>query len=423
VRFRFLHAADLHLDTPFEGIRRVEPFVADALRDASLRAFESLVSLAIAREVAFVVLAGDIYDGPERGVRAQLTFRRGLDRLSDAGIATFVVHGNHDPVETGWSAVRSWPAGVKVFGADEVATVPVERDGEMIASVHGISYPTRAVTENLALRFARGDAPGIQVGLLHANVGANPQHDPYSPCTLDDLRAGGMDYWALGHVHARQVLSQGDPWAVYPGNLQGRSPKASERGPKGALVVEVDGTTIAAPEFVPLDRVRFAYVEADIADLADLPELQELLTELALREARAAEGRSVLLRAALVGAGPVADDLRRPGAVAELLGALRDGVRREEPFVWWEHLADLTRPALDLDALRRRGDFPGELLLLADDLSADPERLHAFAEQHLAAVATPTLDRLAGPLEDPAEPMPWRQAVDLALTTLVTDDG
>jgi hypothetical protein len=173
---------------------------------------------------------------------------------------------------------------------------------------------------------------------------------------------------------------------------------------------------------VALDRVRFAAVEADIGEAGDLADVQELLTELAIGQAQAADGRSVLLRATLVGSGPTADDLRRPGAVAELLGALRDGVPRDEPFVWWEHLVDATRPALDLDALRRRGDFPGELLQVADSLAADPAGLDAFARQHLAAVATPALERLTGPLEDPAAPGPWRQAVDLALTTLVTDD-
>jgi hypothetical protein len=278
------------------------------------------------------------------------------------------------------------------------------------------------VTENLALRFARRDLPGFQIGVLHANVGGDPQHAPYSPCSLEDLKAAGLDYWALGHVHARQVLAAGDPWVVYPGNLQGRSPKASERGPKGALIVEVDGTSVAAPEFVALDRVRFASVEADIGEAADLADVQELLTELAIGQAQAADGRSVLLRATLVGSGPTADDLRRPGAVADLLGALRDGVSRDEPFVWWEHLVDATRPALDLDALRRRGDFPGELLQVADSLAADPAGLDAFARQHLAAVATPALERLTGPLEDAAAPGPWRQAVELALTTLVTDD-
>ena len=138
MRFRFLHAADLHLDTPFTGMRRVDASLVATLRDATTRAFDNLVKAALEHSVAFVVIAGDIYDGPERGVRAQLAFRNGLDRLAQAGIPSFVVHGNHDPVEGGWSAVRKWPAGVTVFGPESVATVPVERDGQTLALIHGI---------------------------------------------------------------------------------------------------------------------------------------------------------------------------------------------------------------------------------------------------------------------------------------------
>ena len=104
MRFRFLHAADLHLDTPFTGMRRVDASLVATLRDATTRAFDNLVNAALEHSVAFVVIAGDIYDGPERGVRAQLAFRNGLDRLAQAGIRSFVVHGNHDPLEDGWSA-------------------------------------------------------------------------------------------------------------------------------------------------------------------------------------------------------------------------------------------------------------------------------------------------------------------------------
>ena len=141
MRFCFIHAADLHLDTPFEGIGQVAPWVADALRDASLEAFDALIELACDRNAAFVVLAGDIYDGAERGIRAQLRFKKGLERLSDAGIWSFVVHGNHDPVTTGWSALRSeWPPLVRIFEPGTVGEVTVKKDGEPIATVRGISY-------------------------------------------------------------------------------------------------------------------------------------------------------------------------------------------------------------------------------------------------------------------------------------------
>ena len=143
MRFRFLHAADLHLDTPFTGMRRVDASLVATLRDATTRAFDNLVNAALEHSVAFVVIAGDIYDGPERGVRAQLAFRNGLDRLAQAGIPSFVVHGNHDPLEDGWSAIRQWPDSVTVFGSESVATAPVERDGQTLALIHGISYAQR----------------------------------------------------------------------------------------------------------------------------------------------------------------------------------------------------------------------------------------------------------------------------------------
>src|SRR5580698_10557440 len=240
-KFRFIHAADLHLDTPFAGLGRVSPEIAGRLRDASLEAFDALVRMAIERKAAFVIFAGDIYDSADRGVRAQLRFLRGVARLGEHGITVFVAHGNHDPMD-GWSAVRRLPENLVVFGSDAVERHTMGREDEPWAHVYGISYPRRDVTENLALRFQRTEAPGLHIGVLHANVGNQPEHPAYSPCTVADLGAAGMDYWALGHIHQYQRLAEGRPWIVYPGSLQAM--KSSELGPRGAVVVEVAGVTV-----------------------------------------------------------------------------------------------------------------------------------------------------------------------------------
>src|SRR5438093_12346234 len=147
-RFRFVHAADLHLDTPFASIGRVPPEIADRLREASIEAFDALVRMTIDRDAAFMVVAGDTYDNADRGVRAQLRFLRGVERLGESGIPVFVAHGNHDPLD-GWSAIRRAPANLTVFGGDAVESHPVVRDGELLAQVYGISYPHRDVSENL----------------------------------------------------------------------------------------------------------------------------------------------------------------------------------------------------------------------------------------------------------------------------------
>jgi exonuclease SbcD len=364
MNFRFLHAADLHLDTPFSHLTGVPELVARELREASLQAFAALIDTALAEEVAFVVIAGDVYDGSVRGVRAQLAFRDGLQRLSDAGIKTFVAYGNHDPVQEGWSAIDSFPEGVTIFPADSVATVPVEIDGLQVATVSGISYAKAATTDNLALRFEPAKGRGFHVAVLHTNVGGHADHAGYSPCTLDDLRASGHHYWALGHIHRRQALSGGAPHVVYPGNLQGRSTKPSEQGPKGALVVEVSGTTVSETRFVPLDKVRFETVEAEIDDRS-LEGLEQALVDAAAEQLHLADGSSVVLRGVIRGRGALHDDLAGHDRRLDLLQRLRDLAPLTVPFVWWDRLEWHTRPSVDLADRYGGDDFVADLLRAA----------------------------------------------------------
>src|SRR5258708_5954174 len=177
--------------------------------------------MAIEREAAFVVIAGDAYDSADRGVRAQLRFLRGVERLGERGIPVFAAHGNHDPLD-GWSAMRRAPDNLVVFGAEAVEAHPIARGAD-----------------TLALRFHRGDAPGLHIGVLHCNVGSQPDYAAYSPCSVADLTAAGMDYWALGHIHQYLRLAEGGPWIVYPGSLQ--AGKSNEVGPKGAVVGDAAG--------------------------------------------------------------------------------------------------------------------------------------------------------------------------------------
>lgn len=402
MRFQFLHAADLHLDTPFSGMHRVDPRLAETLRDATTKAFQNLVAAALERAVAFVVIAGDIYDGPERGVRAQLAFRDGLNQLGQAGIESFVVHGNHDPVEEGWSAVRKWPDRVTVFGAAGVGTVPVQRDGRTLALIHGISYPRRAVTENLALRFARSPSRCLQVGVLHCNTGANAEHAAYSPCSTEDLAASGLDYWALGHVHLRQVLRKGGPWIAYPGNLQGLSPKPSERGAKGALLVTVDEAQVTNVEFLPLDVVRFDDFELDIAALADLAGLVDALSEASRERAATHAGRAVVLRAFLKGRGAVHQDLRRGRLRDLVLDPVRAALASVAPNVWLDEVEDRTSLQLDVEDLRGRGDFAADLVATVDSLLQTPGERAALLAAQLDELPRGELRRLLGEAVDTA---------------------
>ena len=212
--FSIVHTGDLDLDSPFRGLSSAAPDrVSSVLREATAAAWEAIVRLALEERVDFFLVAGDAFESANRTLPGQVKFRDGLRRLAEAGIPSFVVTGNHDH-EAGVSASVGWPELTHRFPTDRVASAPVVRAGEEIARVYGIGYPVRDVRSNLAARFRKEPDAPYAVGLLHANVGADPSAANYAPCTLEDLRRSGMDYWALGHIHAHRILSAEAPTEI-----------------------------------------------------------------------------------------------------------------------------------------------------------------------------------------------------------------
>ncbi|MBB5235576.1 metallophosphoesterase family protein [Deinococcus budaensis] len=359
--FSFAHIADLHLDTPFSGLASLNDDLAARLKNASLDAWDRVVQGCLDHGVDFVVIAGDVYDSDTASVRAQLRFKRGLARLSDAGIPVMVVHGNHDPNGGRYSAIERWPEQVTVFGTREVTHVEIRRGGDLLAVVSGISFPERHVQENLARRFARSEHSAYHVAVLHTNVDGDTAHGVYAPCTLQDLVDSRYDYWALGHIHARRVLRDHAPAVVYPGNTQARHP--NETGPKGFALVQVrDGT--AQVNWVETDSWRFGVVGCDITELTSLDQVEEQVSAAA---ARLASERPMVLRAQLTGGGVLHRDLHRAGTVTSLLDALRD---RASTDLWWDDVQVQTRPAFDRQQRLQGEDFIADLLNQAERADA-----------------------------------------------------
>lgn len=357
--FRFVHAADLHINSPFKGMLKLDDAIAKRLQQATYQAFQNLVELCINEAADFLLLAGDVYDGADRDAGPQLRFRKELARLAEHGIPTFVVHGNHDPLDGRFPSIRLSDK-VHVFGA-EPEWADVRRGDELIARVQGVSFPHREVRENLAARFSAPPADGVfSIGLLHCNVGGDPAHDDYAPCTVDDLVATGVDYWALGHVHTRRTLREHGPAIVYPGNTQGRHP--NESGERGALLVNVNSSGRADIAFKPLDVVRWETVEVSIDGQTDLGELVDALSE-ALSEARAADdGRDLVVRVRLTGRGPLHREFGHGETQQDVEDDLRRSFGRDRPFVWLERISIETRSEIDIDALADRDDFLGAIL-------------------------------------------------------------
>ncbi|WNG61158.1 DNA repair exonuclease [Archangium gephyra] len=371
MRFKFVHAADLHLDTPFRGVP-ADSGLTGTFQQATFRAFSRIVDVCLREHVAFLVLAGDLFDAKDRSVRARLALRRELDRLHMAGIQTFIVHGNHDPL-SGDTGALGLPDSVKVFGADW-EEVEVRREGRVLCRVQGISYPEAEMRENLSARFRR-TAPDFTVGLLHANLGGVEGHANYAPCTVEDLAARGLDYWALGHVHTRaEYVLAGGAVAVYPGNPQGRH--VNEPGERGCVLVEVEeGRT--RRRFVPVDRVRWHRLEVGLTGLGSLDGLVAAVTEQVDASCPdELEGHAV--RLTLTGRGPLHRELSRPEALGQLEAELREQLAQRHPPVLLESLRDASRPELDLETVRLAGGFSGTLLAEAETLVTEPEALAAL---------------------------------------------
>ena len=365
--FRFIHCSDLHIDSPFKGLRSVEPELAEKLRASTFQAFQNIIDLAIAEEVDAVVIAGDIYDGADKSLQAQLKFKDGLTTLSEAGIPSYIAHGNHDPLDSRFAKL-GLPDNATVFSGQEVECHSVERDGKPLAKIYGISYPTRDVTENLALKFEKAPGNGFSIGVLHANVGKNRDHENYAPCSVEDLVRKKMDYWALGHVHLFQVLSESDPAIVYPGNTQARHKK--ETGKKGCCLVTLHEQSPPEIKFIPTDTIRIVNDSLDLSHSETLDQVIEAIRSRCLMLSSGAEERDTLIHLKLTGRTVVHDELRHKTAAEDLSENIQSYFEEHSPAIWVKLILD-TQGAYDIESLKQGNDFIADLLTLYEKIEME----------------------------------------------------
>ncbi len=360
--FKFIHCSDLHIDSPFKGFSSVENSLVEALRKSTYQAFQNIVELALKEKVEAVLIAGDIYDGTEKSLEAQLKFRHGLQKLSDKGIDTFIVHGNHDPLD-GWSTSLEWPERVHIFSGTQMECLPVGKNRVVKAYVHGISYPKRDVTENLAQNFSRGNGEGFAIGLLHSNVGHQSGHDNYAPCSMDDLIAAKMDYWALGHIHRFRVLRESNPAVVYSGNSQARHMR--ESGEKGCCLVTLNKNTDPLIQFIPIDAVRYIQGEVDLSGTVTLEEVIHAVRSKCEDFAGQIKQRDLFIDLSLNGRTQVHSELQRGDALQGLQGEIRTYFQGRTPSIWLNLKLD-TAGIYDVESLREGKDFIADLVNLFD---------------------------------------------------------
>ncbi|EHH67673.1 metallophosphoesterase family protein [Gluconobacter morbifer] len=367
--FRFLHAADIHLDSPLRGLGRYEGLPVDEIRGATRRALDRLVETALERDVAFVILAGDLYDGTWQDVGTGLYMLRALSRLAQAGIRVITLSGNHD-AQSVIARELPLPEGIDHFPYDHPRTIVLE--GLKVA-LHGQSFRDRHVKKDMTAAYP-APLPGyFNIGVLHTSLSGYGEHETYAPCSIEALSAKGYDYWALGHVHARQTVCE-HPWVVFPGVLQGRH--ARETGPCGAMMVAVEDRAVRSVDFVECDVVRWEHLTLPLDVVEDMDGLTVLLRRKMEALQDQAAGRTVVVRVILTGRTALHDRLCASVQWHDEIRGIAISLSGSAGQIAVEKIMDRTSP------LRRPADQANteELDAALEGLLSDPEFLDGLPE-------------------------------------------
>ncbi|MCP8617586.1 metallophosphoesterase family protein [Salirhabdus salicampi] len=303
MNFTFIHAADIHLDSPLKGLERYEGAPVDKIRGATRKAFVQLIDTAIERRVDFLVLAGDLYDNDWKDYNTGLFFVHQMSRLEKEGIPVYLIRGNHDAASLITKEIRL-PQNVTECSTSQPETFI---NDNLQVAIHGQGFPTRAVTDNMASQYPEPIQDYFNIGILHTSVTGREGHEHYAPCSLEDLKGKGYDYWALGHIHQRELLHERNPVVLFPGNIQGRHIR--ETGAKGCTIVHVKDGQVETLTPITLDVLRWERCEVDISNAEVIDDVMELVRTSVEHAYDQSEGRYLAARIELVGATSLHEQL------------------------------------------------------------------------------------------------------------------
>jgi DNA repair exonuclease SbcCD nuclease subunit len=415
--FQFVHAADLHVDSPLRGLEYLEDAPVDRLRSATRAAMQNLVETCIQESVAFLIVAGDVFDGPWMDMRTGLWTARQFRRLEAANIKVYLLRGNHDAA----SEVRQalvWPANVSEFPVDAPGSF---FDEGLAVALHGQGFAQPAITDDLAARYPKAAAGYFNIGVLHTSLTGDANHDTYAATSPEVLSARGYDYWALGHVHAQRIVSE-HPWVVYAGNTQGRHVR--ECGAKGCLLVTVTDRSVQNVRFVPTDVVRWQQAIVNLSADMNLPQLHEQVIErLSAIQAEAA-GRLLAIRIIVRGACEAHWQIVDAGRRQEAAAQLRDAAAKWSD-VWIENVVFETSAPVNVQQLRQGFDLLGDLLRAVDHALVDDTALQQLAAklQPLHEKAALELHQVGVDLNDQVHLRRWLRQTESLLIGLLAQPG
>ncbi len=407
--FKFIHTADLHIDSPLRGLEAYEGAPIEQFRAATRVAFENLVTLAIEHEVAFVVIAGDLFDGKWQDMKTGLWTAGQFRRLERERIPVYLLRGNHDAASKVRQAV-TWPENVHEFSVRKPETLLIE---ELAVALHGQGFSHQECNEDLAATYPPAIDGMFNIGVLHTSLTGSAEHDTYAPTSEAVLRSKGYDYWALGHIHQRsEPPASSRPYIGYSGNTQGRHIR--EPGPRGCLLNTVVAGELEAIEFLETDTLRWHLAAVNLSEEDELGDLLALVRQQVAACHESGEGRVSAIRVEIRGACAAHRQLVHAVQREETLAEIRNLANEFDDEVWIEKIRIETQPPIDIGRLRAGSDLIAELLRAIEELRGDEVKLVALAEElsPLAAKAAVELNESGIDLQDPTQLRNWLQQAE-----------
>ncbi|MGB3643540.1 MAG: DNA repair exonuclease [Mesorhizobium sp.] len=393
--YRFVHAADIHLDSPLRSLAMRNPDLADLIGSATRQAFVRIVDLCLREQVDALVLAGDLYDGEQTSMKTARFLAEQVRRLDAAGVRVFVIRGNHDALSQ-ITKELSFPETVKTFtGRAEAITIERAR-GEFPVVIHGLSFAEPHAPESLVAKYKPAVEGAFNIGVLHTSLTGSSGHNPYAPCTVADLQGTGFHYWALGHIHKRSVI-EGKCTVVMPGMPQGRD--INEAGVKSVSLVTVADDHSVRIEERFTSVAQFERVEVNASGIDEWDVLAKEIGRALERARTEATSDQLVARVRLTGATPLAWRMRRD---IELLETEAEDRASVIGSCWIEKLEVQARPPSETESasgdplveLRRliteevsgSDAFQAAALELAEELRGQlpPECRHILGEDESA---------------------------------------
>ncbi|RNA69362.1 metallophosphoesterase family protein [Alteribacter keqinensis] len=401
--YSFIHAADIHLDSPLRGLEKYDGAPVDRIRNATREALKNLVDLSIKEKVSFIVISGDLYDGDWKDYNTGLFFASQMSRLQKENIPVYVIRGNHD-AQSLITKELALPENVIEFPVDKPSTVTIEH---LNTAIHGRGFSTRAVTDNLAASYPESKDGYFNIGLLHTSATGREGHENYAPCQLNDLLKKQYDYWALGHIHQRELLHAQEPVVLFPGNIQGRHIR--ETGDKGCTLVHVKNNQVQEMEHRSLDVVRWCLCSADVSGTESFDDVIEIVRTNLQEIQDEHNGRFLAVRVVLTGTTNVHQEMivNREHVMNNIRSVALDTGFGD---VWVEKVKIDTKRIVDIEELKQQHSPISSILGYLDHIAEDQEALKELLNE---------LNDIQKVL--PQELKTGKDGLDFATTELITD--